>query len=492
MSKKFFFSFYGALTSKPYAFTARPWELRSALSIDFCDGVGSNLRLDFKESEIVRILPRKNPAINEDWISDKARFFYDAFKRQRVKNPYLQKDGSLVRTKWSTLLSSLTSVLKVYSYEYGNSSIGVFSSPSLDSESFLSARVFANNFGFSFFHQGCGKGFNLDNPFFYRSNVQIQDLEKSDFCLFVGTNPRNEASTLNLRFRKIFKRGTCEFASVGANFSPTYPLQSCGLTSSTLVAIAEGKHKICKKLIQSKNPILVLGSNLFKRDDKNGISQLIQTILLSIKKEKSFFILHSDVNSVGACEIGFSTLSVEKKKRLKVAFCLNSLKEFSPFSFLPPLLVLQDSHGNSRTKEANFVLPSPTYVEKNGLFYNTEGRPQKSALVFQPPGLVREDWKIFSALSVGLKKALPFSSFTSLSLSLNKSLPSSSFHLFTIDKEKKELTVSYSLPKSAKIVKSAFNLELENFYMVPQICESSQTLAHASEILRVSSTNFRI
>lgn len=492
MSKKFFFSFFGALTSKPYAFTARPWELRSALAIDLCDGVGSNLRVDFKESEIVRILPRKNAEINEDWISDKARFFYDAFKRQRLKTPYQQKNGSLERMKWSSLLPSLTSVLKVYAYEYGNKSIGICTSSVLDTETIFSAQQFARNLGFSFFTSGSvERNSSIDNPNSYRSSLRLQDFEKADFCLFVGTNPRHEASTFNLRLRKIFKKGTCEFASIGSNFSNTYFVQSVGLTTQSLISVAEGKHPICKKLARAKNPILVVGSTLFKRDDKKGISVLLEFILSGIGKKSSFFILHSDVNSVGACEIGFSEFSREKVKRLKLVFCLNATKNILQLVSPSSLLVLQDSHGSAMTKKGDFVLPSPTFVEKNCLFYNTEGRPQRSNLVFQSPGLVREDWKIFCALSTELKKAFAFSSFKKLSSGLSKSLPSSSFITLWSSLNLKTQEVSFSLPKREKLIKSSLNLEIENFYMTPQICESSQTLAHASEILRISSTNYR-
>ena len=139
----------GALTSKPYAFTARPWELRSVQSIDILDGMGSNIRVDFKETEILRILPRRNPEINESWISDKARFFYDGLKRQRLNSPYMKINGELKKVKWSKVLKNLTSVFKVYSFEFGQSKIGVLCGPSCDTEALFTARDFALSFGFS-------------------------------------------------------------------------------------------------------------------------------------------------------------------------------------------------------------------------------------------------------------------------------------------------------------------------------------------------------
>jgi NADH dehydrogenase/NADH:ubiquinone oxidoreductase subunit G len=196
----------GALTSKPYAFTARPWELRSVQSVDILDGVGSNIRVDFKETEILRILPRRNLEINESWISDKARFFYDGLKRQRLNSPYMKIDGELKKVKWSKVLKNLTSVLKVYSFEFGHSKIGILCGASCDTETLFTVKDLALSFGFSNLGVDRELKVSTDDPSNYLYKGEFKDLEKTDLCLFVGTNPRFEASTLNLRFRKLFRR----------------------------------------------------------------------------------------------------------------------------------------------------------------------------------------------------------------------------------------------------------------------------------------------
>ena len=208
----------GALTSKPHAFTSRPWELRSVQSIDILDGIGSNIRVDFKETEVVRILPRRNPDINENWISDKIRFFYDGLKRQRLVSPYIKINGELKALKWKKAISKFSSLLKVFSFEYGSSKIGIVASSSLDLETLYALRDFSNNYGFSFLGLDKALKLDFDNPQNYKFQTSISNLEKTDFGLFLGTNPRFEASTLNLRFRKIFRKGNTSFVSVGSSF----------------------------------------------------------------------------------------------------------------------------------------------------------------------------------------------------------------------------------------------------------------------------------
>lgn len=487
------FTFCGALTSKPYAFTARPWELRSAQAIDWLDGVGNSIRVDFKETEIVRVLPRKNPEVNENWISDKIRFFYDALHRQRLKTPYLKNKGNLEKAKWAKTLHTLASVLRVYSYEYGNSSIGLLTGASVDSETLLAIREFVNAFGFSNLGMDQDSNVNLDNPTQYRWNGQFRDLETADFCLLIGTNPRYEASTLNLRLRKIFRQGTIEFASIGANFSTTFPIQHIGLTSKVLVSLVEGTNPLCKKLARAKNPVIICGSNLLKRHDSLGLLTALKSLARSILHENALHVLHNNANSVGGFEIGFSGIKKEELKRMKLVYCIQTSLEGSN-SILPnSLVVLQHSHGNHSTKNADFVLPSPTFVEKTGTYFNTEARPQKSHGVFVPSSLVREDWKILQALSYHLNKSLSFGTKGSLSSNLSKILPSSSYPSVWLSWNEKASSSCFSFVSNQKekILKSSFSLPIEDFYMTPRICRFSKVMAKASEALRVSSTNYR-
>lgn len=488
-----YLNYCGALTSKPYAFTARPWELRSAQAIDICDGIGSNIRIDFKETEIVRVLPRKNPEINESWISDKIRFFYDALHRQRLKTPYLKKNGYLEKSKWSKTLHTLVSAFRVYSFEYGNSSIGVLAGSSVDSETLYATKDFTDAFGFSNLGIDQDCRLNLDNPLAYRWNGQFSNLETADFCLFIGTNPRYEASTLNLRLRKIFRRGTIEFASIGANFLTTYSVKNYGLTSKTLISLIEGTNPLCKKLAKAKNPVIICGSTLLKRHDSADIFSILKTLPLSILHENSLHLLHQSSNSVGGFEIGFYGLKKEESKRAKLLYCIQTNMEISSEVSKSSVVVLQHSHGNHFTKDVDFVLPSPTFVEKTGLYFNTEARPQKSHKVFTSSSLVRNDWKILQALSCYFKKSLSFTTKASLLTNLNKILPSSFYSSLWFSWNEKASTsgFAFSPKQKGKILKSSFSLPIEDFYMTPKLCQFSKVMARASEALRVSSTNYK-
>lgn len=493
--------FTGALTSKPYAFTARPWELRSVQSIDILDGIGSNTRVDFKETEILRILPRRNSEINESWISDKARFFYDGLRRQRLNSPYMKKNGELKKVKWSKVLKNLTSVLKVYSFEYGNSKIGLVLGPSCDSETFFVARDFTSSFGFS--NLGVDRELKLmiDDPASYSFKGEFKDLENVDFCLFVGTNPRFEASTLNLRWRKLFRRGNFKSASIGGNFSTTFPIQFLGLTSKTLISFVEGKHPLCKNFAKAKNPLIVFGSHLMERSDAVGLQTLfkvLNTSFFSIFGKRVFSnLLHTNPNIVGGFELGFDTFNKDSLKELKLLYCLGienkdllkKIEKNAPF----PILILQSSHGTTTTKCADFVLPSTTFVEKNSVYYNMEGRPQKTQRALVGPNLSRDDWKILRVLFSSLQKSTFYTTQSQLITEASKILPSFYYANSWFSKREGSVASSFQFQnnRKEKIHISYFKLVVEDFYMTNHLCQSSRIMAKASQYLRSYFHNYK-
>jgi NADH dehydrogenase/NADH:ubiquinone oxidoreductase subunit G len=488
----------GALTSKPYAFTSRPWELRSVQSIDILDGVGSNIRIDFKETEVVRILPRKNSDINENWISDKIRFFYDGLKRQRLTSPYLKKEGELKAVKWKKVISKLSSLLKVYSYEYGPSSIGLIGSSSLDLETLYSIKNFSANFGFSFLGIDRSLKSDLDNPKNYKFQNRFTDFEDTDFCLFLGTNPRFEASTLNLRLRKIFRKGNSSFASVGATYAPTFPTQFLSISSKALIAIAQGKHPICKSLARAKRPIIVYGSKILERVDSLAVQNLLNSMASSFAdvfgRSLNINLLHTNSNAVGAFELGIKGLKEAELSKLKVLYMIglddSILVEKSLKKAQEPLIILQSSHGDKNTNSADIVLPSYTFVEKTGIYYNTEGRPQTTQRALVGPNLSRENWKILRVLFSVLEKQAAYNTKSQLITETSKILPSSFFanRWFTkIPQSRFEFDFSYK----GKIYQSPFKVVVEDFYMTSILCQSSKIMAKASQFLRSYSNNYK-
>lgn len=486
--------FTGALTSKPYAFTSRPWELRSVQSIDILDGLGSNIRIDFKEAEILRILPRRNFDINESWISDKVRFFYDGLKRQRLTSPYIKKNGELKKVKWKTFLSKYSSLLKVFSFEFGSSRIGLLVGSNMDIETLFSVRQFSSNFGFSCF----GMDLIFDNPNIYKFQLPIKNLEEIDYCLFLGTNPRFEASVLNVRFRKLYRRGNVHFDSIGGTYPTTFPVRSWGLTSTTLIDLAEGKHPICKNLAKSKKPVIVYGSSLLKRFDAVGILNLLSLMQVNYHVVfGSFFYLnplHNDSNSVGSFELAVKSVRSDSFNNLKLLYCVGSdtntvLSNLSA----KPLLVWQTSHGNSATNQYDLILPTTTFVEKTGVYYNTEGRPQKTQKALSGPLLARDNWKIFQVLGFLMEKNIGFTTRSQLITECSKILPSAFFADAWFSNREKTLSFFFGLnkEKKEKITKSYFKLLIEDFYMTNIYCNSSRIMAKASESLRSYTTNYK-
>lgn len=491
----------GALTSKPYAFNSRPWELRSVQSIDPFDGIGSPIRVDFKETEVLRILPRRNPEINENWISDKVRFFYDGLKRQRLTSPYLMKKGELKPIKWKQAISAFSSLLKVYSFEYGPSKVGIVASSTLDLESLFSIRDLANNYGFSFLGLDRSLKLNLDNPQNYKFQTSISDLEQTDFCLLIGTNPRLEASTLNLRLRKIFRKGKTSFAAVGGNFASTYPIKFLGLSAKTLVSIANGSHPIYQTLAQAKKPSILLGAKVFERFDSEVIQSLLNDLSSNLykqfQKKLSLNVLHTDANLVGGLELGLKPLVKSELEECKILYTVGV---DSPVFFdhllkkiQPSIFVLQTSHGDNYTNQANLVLPSYTFVEKTGIYYNTEGRPQKTQRALIGPNLSRDDWKIIRVLHHSLEKLAGYGTKSQLITEMSKILPSSFFANSWLEKILANPFVSFEfgLRKKGRVFNTPLKLCIEDFYMTSNLCRSSRTMAKASEFLRSYATNYK-
>lgn len=493
--------FTGALTSKPYAFTSRPWELRSVQSVDILDGVGSNIRIDFKESEIVRVLPRNNSDINENWISDKIRFFYDGLKRQRLNNPYTKVNGELKPFKWSKTLSKISSLLKVYSFEYGPSKIGVISGASLDTESLYAVKDLASNYGFLNLGLDSNLKVKLDSPVDYQFQNKFKDLEAVDYCLLIGTNPRFEASLLNLRLRKIFKRRNLSVGSVGGTFNTIFPIDYLSLSSTSLISIAEGKHPVCKELTKAKNPIIIYGSKILGRVDGACIQNVFKLISSSFctlfKKNFKYNLLHTDSNLVGGFELGLEPFKADDLKNLKIIYSIGVdnptvLEEFKKLTF-STVLLLQSCTGNRTTNFADIVLPSTSFVEHSGVYYNMEGRPQKTQRAFVGPNLARDNWKIIRVVYQILNKSSLYNTKAQLSTLISKILPSYYFADSWFVKSTSTLSMGYTLGQlyPEKLIKSSFKLFIEDFFMTNDLCQSSKVMAKASESLRSYSTNYK-
>ena len=413
----------GALTSKPYAFEARPWELRKTETIDVMDAVGSNIRVDTYGWEVKRILPRINEDINEEWISDKTRYACDGLLKQRLDTPYIRENGKLLKSTWENALQLLVNKIKSYN---SNELAGIVGDTA-DLEMIYSFK--------SFFNEGLGSN-NLEcrqdriyiNPherMNYIFNSSINGIEDADLILLIGTNPRLEATILNARIRKSYIKNRISIYSIGDPGDLTYPYENVGNKMSTLKEIISDTHKISKKIKKAKKPIVIIGESALTGEKGQYIFENIKNYLLKNnfinEKWNALNILTQQASRVGAIDLGlycinnksnFSFFDRLEKEDFKFIYLLGA--DNINFDKKDKFIVYQGSHGDKGAEMADIILPGAAYTEKNGLFINLEGKLQKAYKASYPPGDSREDWKIFQYISKKLKKKMKFDNITSL------------------------------------------------------------------------------
>ena len=402
----------GALTSKPYAFIARSWELKSTESIDFLDAVCSNITINtrnlsqneantelMKSDEILRILPRLNENINEEWISDKTRYAFDGLKKQRLIEPSFFIKNEQIKSNWSDILNYInfytsSNLIKNLKYNKTRQIGGVFGNLS-DMESIYYLFQFLNELGSNSIQYSNNLfKINTDIPLFYEFNTKIKQIEESDLILLVGVNPRAEASMVNVRIRKQYMRHNITIGLVGSPVDLTYPYLHLGATTKTLIQIGEGKHPFCKSLRQAKRPLIIYGTEFLQRRDSGALVNIVRFIAKNIFahsfKENNLNLLHSSVGLMNQCSLGInpgirSNLHLnDNKSNFDVLFLsnVNNFKSDKWINFKNKLerttVFLQDSHITSAYKYADFILPITTAYEKSAYFTNTEGLVQKT------------------------------------------------------------------------------------------------------------------
>jgi NADH-quinone oxidoreductase subunit G len=408
----------GALTSKPYAFTARSWELQETPSIDVHDALGTNIVIHTKGPEVMRIVPRLNESINEEWLSDKGRFSYDGLKRQRLDHPYIRINGKLEKASWKQAFYSLKERIQALN----PSSIAAVAGGMADVESMLLLKELMLKLGSPHFDcRADGAEYISSNRFYYTFNTTIEGIGDSDCCLLIGTNPRIEAPVLNARIRKRSLQGHYPIGVIGNDEDLTYSYTALGSEVKVLEAILKGTHPFAEVLKNSQKPMMILGSGVFKRKD----SLLIQQKALEIAEKYGFVkedwagynVLHYAASRVGGLDIGFvpqdngvGIQGLEKaieEKQIQMLYLLDA--DCLPSSLLEKTFVIyQGHHGDKAADYADVILPGAAYTEKTATYVNTEGRPQKALMAMLPRGEAKEDWRILRALSESLGCTLPY------------------------------------------------------------------------------------
>jgi NADH-quinone oxidoreductase subunit G len=475
----------GALTSKPYAFAARPWELGKTLSVDVMDGVGSAIRVDTRGREVMRILPRVNEAVNEEWISDKTRHVVDGLRTQRLDRPYIREGGKLRPASWQQAFAAIAARIS----RTDGKRIGAIPGDLAAVEEMFALKELLAKSGSVNLAVQQGDAFDPKaGRASYIFNPTISGIDQADALLIVGSNPRKEAAVLNARIRKRWRTGQLKIGVIGAKADLTYPYDYLGAGTDSLGDLAAGKHSFADVLKNAKNPIVLVGADATTRYDGAAILALAAKLALDVGAVKDgwngFAVLQNTASRVGALDIGFATgaggLNVAQMTTfgtLDVLFLLGADEIKVPAD---TFVVYIGTHGDAGAHRADVILPGAAYTEKSGIFVNTEGRAQMANRAGFPPGEAREDWAIIRALSDVLGKKLPYDSLGALRQAIFKAVP----HLMRLDQiaagnaaDLKALT-----GRGGNVEKVPFKTVVADFYLTNPIARASAVMAECSRL----------
>ena len=412
----------GALTSKPYAFEARPWELKKTESIDVMDAVGSNIRVDTYGWEVKRVLPRLNNSINEEWISDKTRYACDGLLKQRLDKPYIKKDGKLIKSSWDEAIELITSKIS----SVNPNQIGTHVGDMVSIETIFSLKKLLNKINCTNYDFREKKIYiNPKDKINYLFNSSIQGIEECDLVLLIGCNPRHEATMVNARIRKSIIKNKTSVFSIGNPGDLTFNYKQLGEDISELKNVIEGKSKINEELKNAKKPLFIIGESALEL--KNAKYILEETKSFLIKNNfindtwNAFNVLIQNASTVGAIDLKFYNIENGnnfiffdklKNQDFKILYLVGSdnleIKKNNEF------IIYQGSHGDRNAEIADVILPSPAYTEQDGLFANLEGRIQECRKASYPTNEAMEDWKIFNLINNSLYKSNLYDNFLTI------------------------------------------------------------------------------
>jgi NADH-quinone oxidoreductase subunit G len=472
----------GALTSKPYAFAARPWELGKTQSIDVMDGVGSAIRVDTRGREVMRILPRVNEAVNEEWISDKTRHIVDGLRTQRLDRPFIRENGQLRAASWSEAFGAIAAKTgRIDGKRIGAIAGDLAAVEEMFALKELLAKCGSVNLavqGGDAFDPKAGRASYIFNP-------GIAGIDQADALLIVGSNPRKEAAVLNARIRKRWRSGQLKVGLVGAKADLTYGFDYLGAGTDSLGDLAAGKHSFADVLKGAKNPMVLVGTGAAARHDGSAILALAAKIALDFGAVKEgwngFAVLQDTASRVGALDIGFAggltAAQMTTFGTIDVLFLLGADEIKVPDG---TFVVYIGTHGDRGAHRADVILPGAAYTEKSGIYVNTEGRVQMANRAAFPPGEAREDWAIIRALSEVLGKKLPYDSLVALRQAIFKTAP----HLMRLDRIEagNAADLKTLAGKTGSVEKTPFKTSVEDFYLTNPIARASAVMAECSRL----------
>jgi NADH-quinone oxidoreductase subunit G len=476
----------GALTSRPYAFAARPWELTKTESIDAMDAVGSAIRVDARGREVMRILPRVSEAVNEEWISDKTRHVVDGLRTQRLDQPYLREHGMLRPASWPEAFAAIAAAMKGRNPERIGAIVGDLAAV----EEIFALKDLMTRFGVH--SLDCRQDGSALDPKWGRAtylfNPTIAGIEQADALLIVGANPRKEAAVLNARIRKRWRLGRFPVGVIGEGVDLTYSYEHLGAGPETLAQVAAGRHAFSAVLRDAQRSVVLIGQGALARPDGAAVAALAAKAAVELGAVKDgwngYAVLHTAAARVGALDLGFvpgdagrSALEMGKAGALEVLFLLGADElEIASGAFV----VYIGTHGDDGAQRADVILPGAAYTEKSGIYVNTEGRAQMANRATFPPGDAREDWAILRALSDRIGAKLPYDSLAQLRAALFRAHP----HLQRLD-----TIVPGNAADVAKLAgrggtpgQAPFRSPAPDFYLTNPIARASAVMAECSAL----------
>ena len=468
----------GALTSKPYVFEARPWELKKTESIDVMDAIGSNIRVDTYDWEVKRVLPIINEDINEEWISDKTRYACDGLLSQRLDTPFIKYNGKFEKASWDEVYKIIKSKIENTTKEKVCGFVG-------DLSNMETGYIFKEFFDRTLDTQNYES--RSDNRFVdtnkrenYLFNSTINGIEESDFIFLIGTNPRYEATILNARIRKSYLNNNTKIISLNDLGDLTFPYDSLDGQTKTLKDIFDGKHDISKKIISAKKPMVILGESLLNANSSKYFFNKIKDFL--IKNEKisedwnPFNILSCDASTVGSYDLGLvnednNLLGDLQNHKFDVVYLVG--QDNLNFDKKNEFIIYQGSHGDKGAEIADIILPGSAYTEQDGYFTNLEGKLQKAYKASYPPGDAKEDWQIINELAELMNNRKLFND--------KDELESSMFNYLNLQKEKQKNTdVNNTEFDENKFTNETLKIDVKDYYFSNVIARSSKTMVECN------------
>ncbi|MCB1522190.1 MAG: NADH-quinone oxidoreductase subunit G, partial [Hyphomicrobiaceae bacterium] len=494
----------GALTHRPWAHNARPWELKKTESIDVMDAVGSNIRVDTRGAEVMRILPRNNDAVNEEWISDKTRHVVDGLKTQRLDQPYIRQDGRLVPASWDEALGIVAEKLKAAA----PNRIGAIAGGLAGAEEMFALGELMASLGVASID--CRAPHEALRPAAGRAsylfNTTIEGIDAADAILIIGANPRTEAPVLNSRIRRRWRQGGLEVALVGVDQPLTYGVTYIGAGAQSLADIASGAHPFAKVLADAKRPMVIVGAGAYRRPDGAAIMALAAQIAEMARAGSDadaaiFNVLHTDAARVAGLDLGLvpgdngldtaAMIAAAGAGKLDLLY-LMGVDDIDTGALGDTFVVYQGTHGDRGAHRADVILPGAAYTEKSATYVNTEGRSQFALRAVFPPGDAKEDWTILRALSQRVGKTLAYDTLAQLRARMYKAAP----QLARLDHA--EATPGAAEAEALAALRSRggeadqrpFAVAIEDFYLSNAIARASAVMAELSA-LRVAAERGR-